>query len=55
MFYPEATDERCTAALLLDVDPPGLARNRRGPAGEGFALEQYVSEGDRRQVGLGLW
>src|SRR5207245_1985461 len=44
VFYPEATDERCTAALLLDVDPVGLVRNRRGPAGEGFALEQYVND-----------
>ena len=26
VFYPEATDERCTAALLLDVDPVGLIR-----------------------------
>jgi hypothetical protein len=26
VFYPEATDERCTAALLLEVDPIGLAR-----------------------------
>jgi hypothetical protein len=31
VFYPEATPERCTAALLLDVDPVGLVRNRRGP------------------------
>jgi hypothetical protein len=23
VFYPEASDERCTAALLLDVDPSG--------------------------------
>src|SRR5215510_16471161 len=44
VFYPEATAERCTAALLLDVDPIGLVRNRKGPAGEGFALEQYVSD-----------
>src|SRR5258708_9254764 len=26
VFYPEASDERCTAALLLDVDPVGLVR-----------------------------
>ena len=26
LFYPEATEERCTAALLLDVDPVGLVR-----------------------------
>ena len=44
VFYPEATDDRCTAALLLEVDPVGLVRNRRGPAGEGFALEQYVND-----------
>jgi 3' terminal RNA ribose 2'-O-methyltransferase Hen1 len=44
VFYPEATDARCTVALLLDVDPVGLVRNRKGPSGEGFALEQYVSD-----------
>jgi 3' terminal RNA ribose 2'-O-methyltransferase Hen1 len=44
VFYPEATEERCTAALLLEVDPVGLVRNRRGPAGEGRTLEQYVND-----------
>jgi 3' terminal RNA ribose 2'-O-methyltransferase Hen1 len=44
VLYPEATPDRCTAALLLEVDPVGLVRNRRGPAGEGFALEQYVND-----------
>lgn len=44
IFYPEATAERCTAALLLDVDPIALVRSHRGPAGEGFALEQYVND-----------
>ncbi len=44
VFYPEATDDCCTAALLLEVDPVGLVRNRRGPSGEGFALEQYVND-----------
>ncbi|MEN6626660.1 MAG: 3' terminal RNA ribose 2'-O-methyltransferase Hen1 [Candidatus Sumerlaeia bacterium] len=43
VFYPEAADERCTAALLLDIDPIGLVR-RRGPAGEGYALAQYVND-----------
>lgn len=43
VFYPEATESRCTAALLLEVDPVGLVRNRRGPAGESFALDQYVN------------
>jgi 3' terminal RNA ribose 2'-O-methyltransferase Hen1 len=44
VFYPEISDERCTAALLIDVDPIGLVRNRRGPAGEGRTLEQYVND-----------
>lgn len=44
VFYPELSDEACTAALLLDIDPVGLVRGRRGPAGEGGALEQYVND-----------
>lgn len=44
VFYPAASPERCTAALLLEVDPVGLVRNRQGPAGEGQALEQYVND-----------
>src|ERR1700722_20384602 len=44
IFYPEATAERCTVALLVEVDPVGLVRNRRGPSGEGRALEQYVND-----------
>jgi hypothetical protein len=38
VFYPEATPERCTAALLLDVDPVGLVRNRKGPRGSDSLL-----------------
>ena len=44
VFYPEASESKCTAALLLDIDPVGLVRNRRGPAGESFSLEQYVND-----------
>jgi 3' terminal RNA ribose 2'-O-methyltransferase Hen1 len=44
LFYPELSDAGTTAALLLDVDPIGLVRGRRGPAGEGGALEQYVND-----------
>ncbi|MBI1758830.1 MAG: 3' terminal RNA ribose 2'-O-methyltransferase Hen1 [Actinobacteria bacterium] len=44
VFYPEATEARCTAALLLEVDPVGLVRGRKGPAGDGFALGQYVND-----------
>jgi 3' terminal RNA ribose 2'-O-methyltransferase Hen1 len=44
VFYPETTNERCTAALLLEIDPIGLVRDRRGPSGEGYALAQYVND-----------
>ena len=30
VFYPEATAERCTAALLLEVDPVALVRRGKG-------------------------
>src|SRR4051812_37261725 len=40
VFYPEATNERCTAALLLDIDPVGLVRGRR----PGPSLEPYVND-----------
>jgi 3' terminal RNA ribose 2'-O-methyltransferase Hen1 len=40
IFYPEASAERCTAVLLLDVDPVALVRGRRGSG----ALDQYVND-----------
>jgi 3' terminal RNA ribose 2'-O-methyltransferase Hen1 len=43
VFYPEASAERCTAALLIEIDPVALVRGR-GPAGEGGQLEQYVND-----------
>lgn len=44
VFYPEATAERCTAALLLDVDPVALVRGQQGRGGEGRTLAQYVND-----------
>jgi len=44
VFYPEATPDRCTAALLLDVDGVGLVRGRQGPGGDGGLLQQYVND-----------
>ena len=44
VFYPETSPERCTAALLLEIDAIGLVRNRRGPSGEAHRLEQYVND-----------
>jgi 3' terminal RNA ribose 2'-O-methyltransferase Hen1 len=42
VFYPEASEERCTVALMLDVDPVGLVR--RGRQSAGFALAEYVND-----------
>src|SRR5215472_8162465 len=44
VFYSEAGESHCTAAILLEVDPVGLVRGRRDPAGEGGQLEQYVND-----------
>lgn len=38
VFYSEAAAERCTAALLVEVDPVGLVR------GPGAGLDQYVND-----------
>jgi len=32
VFYPDASEDRCTAAVLLDIDPVALVRGREGPA-----------------------
>jgi 3' terminal RNA ribose 2'-O-methyltransferase Hen1 len=42
VFYPEAFAQRCTAALLVDIDPVGLVR--RGQGVSSFALAQYVND-----------
>ncbi len=47
VFYPEAAEERCTAALLLEIDPIGLVRGHRrsGSGGpEAFSLAEYVND-----------
>lgn len=41
VFYPEATEDRCTAALLLDIDSVGLVRRERRSE---FALYDYVND-----------
>jgi hypothetical protein len=41
VFFPEATAERCEAALVLDVDPVGLVRGRGAADG---LLDQYVND-----------
>ncbi|MDH6578664.1 3' terminal RNA ribose 2'-O-methyltransferase Hen1 [Kitasatospora sp. MAP5-34] len=52
VFYPEATEAACTAALLLDIDPIALVRRGRGKGRGGSAatgnvasaLAQYVND-----------
>ncbi|MDE0634630.1 MAG: 3' terminal RNA ribose 2'-O-methyltransferase Hen1 [Candidatus Poribacteria bacterium] len=44
VFYPEANKEKCTAALLLDVDSIGLVRRYRGQVSENFTLAEYVND-----------
>ncbi|HEV7762446.1 MAG TPA: 3' terminal RNA ribose 2'-O-methyltransferase Hen1 [Acidimicrobiales bacterium] len=44
VFYPEATDDRCTAALLVEIDPVGLVRGRKGSGGEAPSLGSYVND-----------
>lgn len=43
VFYPEVGEERCTAAMVLEVDPVALVRGRSG-SNDGFALGQYVND-----------
>jgi 3' terminal RNA ribose 2'-O-methyltransferase Hen1 len=44
VFYPEANDDRCTAALLVEIDPVGLVRGRKGSGGEAPSLGSYVND-----------
>ncbi|MFE6859291.1 3' terminal RNA ribose 2'-O-methyltransferase Hen1 [Nocardia sp. NPDC057668] len=43
VLYPEATAERCTAALLLEIDPVRLVRGKTRGTPE-FSLAQYVND-----------
>ncbi|MFJ9910129.1 3' terminal RNA ribose 2'-O-methyltransferase Hen1 [Actinacidiphila glaucinigra] len=47
VFYPVASEQRCTAALLLEVDPVALVRRGKGKGRGGApdsALGQYVND-----------
>jgi 3' terminal RNA ribose 2'-O-methyltransferase Hen1 len=44
VFYPQADESRCTAALVLDVDPIALVRGRHGARSAGGLLDQYVND-----------
>lgn len=43
LFYTEASKERCTLAMAIEVDPIALIRNS-GNMAESFSLGQYVND-----------
>jgi 3' terminal RNA ribose 2'-O-methyltransferase Hen1 len=43
IFYPEASETKCTVAMLLDVDPIALVRGKKDSNSEG-GLDQYVND-----------
>jgi len=44
IFYPESSETKATAALLLDIDPIDMVKGARNLSGKGFALAQYVND-----------
>lgn len=42
VFYPEVSEQRTSAALLLDVDPVGMVRGKS--RGQSFLLGHYVND-----------
>jgi SAM-dependent methyltransferase len=45
VFYPEAEQDRCTAALLLEVDPVALVRGKKnGKGNEPPGITHYVND-----------
>lgn len=52
VYYPFATDEKCTMALMLDVDPVALVRSRKSSISQFSELSQYVN--DRSYVASSL-
>jgi len=44
IFFPQASENQCTAALLLEVDPIGLVRGRGKGRNDRFSLRQYVND-----------
>lgn len=41
LFFSEASDQRCTAAMMLEVDPVELVRGKNGAPGQ---QDQYVND-----------
>ncbi|MHC4742311.1 MAG: 3' terminal RNA ribose 2'-O-methyltransferase Hen1, partial [Planctomycetota bacterium] len=43
IFYPQADDDKCTMAMLLDIDPVEMIRGRKR-AKKGSHLEHYIND-----------
>jgi 3' terminal RNA ribose 2'-O-methyltransferase Hen1 len=44
VFYPEASGDRCTVCLLVEVDPIGIVRRKTGSSGNAGIFSQYVND-----------
>ncbi|MXV77346.1 3' terminal RNA ribose 2'-O-methyltransferase Hen1 [Candidatus Poribacteria bacterium] len=44
VFYPEASPERCTVCLLLEIDSVGLVRRQYSRSRDSFSLAEYVND-----------
>ena len=44
VIYSEADEKRCSASVIVEIDPIGLVRDRKGPKGNDFALASYVND-----------
>lgn len=44
VFFPEATDEKCTAVMMLDIDAIALSRQRSRSYSDSFKLDHYVND-----------
>jgi 3' terminal RNA ribose 2'-O-methyltransferase Hen1 len=44
VFYPQATDEKCTATLFAELDGIDIVKNYRMPKGSSRELKQYVND-----------
>jgi hypothetical protein len=44
VFYPKVSAERCTAALLLEVDPVGLVRGWPSGTGDATGLSHSIND-----------
>lgn len=47
VFYPEVSETRCRAALMIDVDPIALVRGRKDRRGRNDRKDRDANRGDR--------